>query len=642
MKLPPRGIDCDPLSVPIDRNGDASPTAGGTSDGALASERAVRDVVSLRVQAKSLQESISPKAIEEQKKAAYFSGWELWASLGGVDGGDRDEAVRRMKATLQSHRPEPSLSLNNLGLTKLPDNLPSWLGRLDVANNKLVELPENLPHWLGKLDVSGNCLTTLPITLPAWLKELDASSNLLETLPESLPSGLVDLNVDHNRLRGFPEYLPSTLENIHASANRLRRLSDYMPGSLRQLNVDGNMLIALPKKLPAHLTHVNADDNALTYLPHTLPATLIQLVLDRNRLTTLPEYVASRLKHFCTVSLHGNPLSEKTRAYLQGLSEEASYRGPTFVFSRPDDLFSFPVRPLHAAVFEWYRELDEPDSTEARRAIFSKWQSFDSEDGASAFSHFLDGLQRTVSYGNELFRASIVDWLDYLGMNSDLRNKTFLASVGATENCQDRVSYTLNTMKQLRIEDDVARGIYDERIGDLLPLARGMFRLSTLNKIANQKILSLNLVDEIEACLAYQVKLRTVLHLPVDTPDMRFFDASYVTDDDLKDAENTVKVLEQSEFARYLSRWTPWQILLERVEPKTYAESRNRFLTILEVEFEDRLERRLSDHSLQGDEEAAIRLGPMISAEIEHEIMHALTVSTLSERGLAALLESPW
>ena len=236
----------------------------------------------------------------------------------------------------------------------------------------------------------------------------------------------------------------------------------------------------------------------------------------------------------------------------------------------------------------------------------------------------------------------MIEWLDILSVDRDLRQKTFLVSSGATDSCQDRVSHTLNAMKLLRIEQDIERGRYDDRITELLPLARGMFRIETLDKIANQKILALNLVDEVEVCLAYQVKLRTLLQLPIDTPDMRFFDVSYVTADDLKDAENAVKILENSEFAAYLSIWRPWQSLLARVTPADYIDSRKLLLEVLEDEFEDRLARRLADSSLSNDEEAAIRSGPLVSREIEHEIMHALTVRMLSDRGLSSLLDSPW
>ena len=396
------------MSDAVDRSSRAGTSSSDTSEGTTTPENAVRKVFSLRVQAKSLQDSISPKASDAQRNAAYFAGWDAWAAVGGSEGGDRKEAVRRLKATLQSQRPEPALCLNGLDLTTLPDNLPSWLGSLDIANNRLTSLPENLPHWLGKLDVSANCLTMLPANLPAWLKELDASGNWLDELPEALPSGLTMLNVDGNRLRGFPAYLPATIEHIHASSNRLRLLSEHLPASLRELNVDGNMLIALPKKLPSRMTYLNVDDNQLTCIPHNLPTALIRLVLDRNSLTALPEYVALRLKPSCTISLHGNPLSERTRSYLSAMREEPGYRGPVFQFSVQEDLFTFPIRPLAESIGDWYREIEaitgdtvveDADET-AHDASRMRWQSFEAEDGAASFSHFLDGLRRTVSYGN--------------------------------------------------------------------------------------------------------------------------------------------------------------------------------------------------------------------------------------------------
>ena len=117
---------------------------------------------------------------------------------------------------------------------------------------------------------------------------------------------------------------------------------------------------------------------------------------------------------------------------------------------------------------------------------------------------------------------------------------------------------TANDMAKARLLFQVERGDYDQRLPELIAIARGMFRLEKLEDIAREKAASLMFVDEVEVYLAYQVKLCSSLRLPLVVDDMAYFKVSGVSDKDLLAAEATVKELENREFKDFLLTWTPW------------------------------------------------------------------------------------
>jgi hypothetical protein len=170
---------------------------------------------------------------------------------------------------------------------------------------------------------------------------------------------------------------------------------------------------------------------------------------------------------------------------------------------------------------------------------------------------------------------------------------------------------------------------------ELLALGRGMFRLDQLAVIAREKVASRNFVDEIEVYLAYQVKLREQLALPLDTPDMRFFNVSYVTQDDLDVAQARVMAAEQQGFADYLATaWQPWQSVLQRLEPQAYAAANEALIEAMGEPFAHRLQARLQALGIENDADAERIVGAQVRAEIEREIKGQLTRDFLARQGL--------
>ncbi|MCP3476160.1 hypothetical protein NLM33_38745 [Bradyrhizobium sp. CCGUVB1N3] len=499
-------------------------------------------------------------------------------------------------------------------LTSLPDTLPAPLSRLVIGNNQLTSLPAMLPAGLRALHVHHNRLTGLPDTLPAGLVWLDAGRNQLTSLPEPLPAGLQTLNVGRNQLTSLPDTLP--LRTLHVSHNRLTSLPETLSAELQNLVVSNNQLASLPETLPAGLRTLEAACNRLTHLPETLPAGLELLDVTRNQLTSLPETMLTQLGPWCRVVLDDNPLPERVRTNLATAIREPGYAGPRVFFSIGGEAGPSQPPPLHAAVADWVG--GEPE-------MIATWQGFAEEAGAQEYARFLDRLRRTVNYGSAAFRQAVSEDLQQVAMRPRLRELYFQQAFGASASCEDRITLAWNHMQSARLTADVEDGAYDDRLDQLIEQARVLFRLGVLDRIAREKVSSLRFVDEIEVYLAYQVKLRGRLKLQLLAPDMRFFNASYVTERDLAVAEMRVRHEEATQFDDYLAtRWQPWETVLSRIEPEAHSAMQEQFLKAMEEELPNRVQQRLIADGLTGDE-AEIQLGALIRDQIASEIKGELT-----------------
>ena len=556
------------------------------------------------------------------------------------------------------------LEASNNGLEHLPDSLPSMLERLSISSNRLRSLPEQLPMTLQSISASGNRLTCLPTSLPAALLVLDVSNNLLTGLPSCFPATLLSLNVSGNHLSVLPHSLPDTMRRIDADNNNLTSLPDRLPLMLNRLNVVGNQLTRLPARMPSGLHDLFAAHNQLSQLPDNLPAALRRLVVAHNHLTQLPDHLPSRLQLLQAsnnrlaslprnvqstlaprsfIVVDHNPALEWMHGFLQQMNNLAGYQGyngPRFSFSIPPNSPPVLVRNLEEAVSAWH----DNDKTAAREA----WRLLSAEAGAAEFAHFLDRLRETVNASNPDFQRYVVTWLAELAVHDALRTDTFRISVGATASCEDRVSMTLNDMSKARLTAAVERGDYDHRLDELVAVARGMFRLDTLEKISCDKVKSLRVVsrhrvDEVEVYLAYQVKLRDALHLPVATPDMRFFAISHVTQDDVTTAEAQIKERENIYFVDYLSTaWSPWQAVLKRLTPTEQAATVEKLIDALDEPFQARLTARLRSEDLEHDADAQRIAGVQIKNDIAHEINRQCTADFLMSKNLSEVLEPRW
>ncbi|CNL44800.1 IpaH family type III secretion system E3 ubiquitin--protein ligase [Yersinia pseudotuberculosis] len=632
--------------------------------------------------------------------ADYHAIWEKWASE-AIPGANeqRDQAVARMKECLENNAKR--LELNRLGLTSLPEIWPASLSSLDLSDNVLTQFPQNLPEGLDYLDVSSNrqlqewpdslpssledlCIThcgfttlgslppnlqelrasynqinTLPDTWPASLSSLDLSNNVLTQFPQNLPEGMEDLTLSYNRqLQEWPDSLPSSLKELCITYCGFTTLGS-LPPNLQELRASYNQINTLPDTWPASLLLLNLGQNALTQFPQNLPEGMEDLTLSYNRqlqqgpsslpsslkfldivrcgLTELSEAI-TRLPLTCRINLgqersgytHLIPANIRTqlreRAREVRLAQEAQQEHPS------------PINNLSDVIAAWL-------PAEQQDKLAEGWATIEQEDNAPAFSAFLSRLAGTASAKNSPeFRLQVAIWLAQLTGSPTLREQTFLIAQESTETCDDRVALTYNHMQKAVMAHEVEKGEYDTQLPELMARGRELFRLEQLENIAREKIktLNINFEEEIEVYLAYQVKLRDSLQLFSVSKKMYFFDVSHVTTGDLQSAETRVKATENQDFPRWLSQWSPWKSVVQRIEPERYAAAVEKQHHALENIYPDKLAAELAANGMAGDVDANRIVGKRIMDDIMRKIDMALTLEVLSDKNALSLLDSQW
>lgn len=507
--------------------------------------------------------------------------------------------------------------------------LPNYIRHLDLYDNQLAECPE-LPTSLETLNIERNQLVELS-ELPTFLTMLIAGGNQLSQLPD-LPASLEMLDVEDNLLTELPE-LPALLDSFRAQKNQLTELPT-LPSSLRWLHIAENALTELPQ-LPPTLQVLDIASNRFTDLPE-LPASLQLLDVTNNQLTELPASMM-RLPSTTHVHLTNNPLSPDARQRLTNLVNDRTYQGPRIYFGmHADNASSNLKRPLDQVV----AELLGPNGDESAA---KKWSAIGKEDNAVAFSAFLDQLKDVASAQKvPEFKEQITSWLTRLSDSPALRKLVFAVAMGATESCEDRVTLTWNSMQQAELIHRVECGEYDQRIPDLLLTGREMFRQEQLEPIAREKAKTLRVVDEIEVYLAFQTKLRDTLNLSSVAKEMRFFDVSGVTDDDLKAAELMVKTAESSQFQDWFSQWAPWHKVLARIAPERWEQASAKRLDALEKDYPIKVDAELTALGMKGDVDAERSVGVEVMSEIDKDIFGKLTRNMLADAEHEFLLKSPW
>jgi hypothetical protein len=360
---------------------------------------------------------------ERAARSLQVAQWDLWARADSTNRANRNEAVRRIKAfsseDLSIDCRSRVLNLSGLSLSSLPRNLPASLRMLDLGENEFAQVPENLPASLTHLNLSKNRLTSLSRTLPPELLNLKLSHNRLSSLPDELPPSMLVLYAENNELTHLPESLPRSLGRLNVSSNNLVQLPSCLPDTLTTLEATKNRLTALPDRLPSRLWRIDVTRNRLRILPAELPVLLEQLIARQNQLIELPQNLPGRLLFLdaehnqlqrlphqvvdtsrpgCAINLGGNPLEQSEIERVQKAVASDTYSGPRFDFSlefRSFDENDTWARPLAVSVVQWLR---------SPQTEIAKWLGFQAEDGADAFSDFIDRLSQTVNFKNQSFR----------------------------------------------------------------------------------------------------------------------------------------------------------------------------------------------------------------------------------------------
>ncbi|WP_017347421.1 NEL-type E3 ubiquitin ligase domain-containing protein [Pantoea sp. A4] len=464
----------------------------------------------------------------------------------------------------------------------LPANMPE-LERLHIevmmpvsGRDYWVDLPENMP-LLKDLKLTRISLTEPTVALnnqPKLTSIFIRDVHHLEQLRlEGDMSALYRIEVGFSpQLRQVE--LATEFPTLHTlslcRSQQLQRVSTSHPlNALLCLYLDGNALTSLAdfnQQAMPRLTVASLISNqlrSLEGLPPELPQ-LDQIRLNNNRFRSVTDAIW-QLRPQAQVYLDNNPLSLRVIDEARQVALAPGYRGPVIFFSMAETSTRL-ARPLQNAVADWF-----PQPLAAAR--MQTWSGFAEQESAREFSQFLDRLRLTVNYDSEMFRTNVRSWLDELEQNAALRQESFTASHCATDSCEDRVSLAYNEMKKLRTTAEVNSGRYDRDPKGFSDKLRGIYRLELLDGIAREHVSRLRAVDPIEVYLAYQVKLRTQLKLPIDTEDMRFFAVSHVTQADINKALQSVLTEEAKGFTAWLAGNPAMQNLLQRRYPDAFRQA---------------------------------------------------------------------
>lgn len=245
------------------------------------------------------------------------------------------------------------------------------------------------------------------------------------------------------------------------------------------------------------------------------------------------------------------------------------------------------------------------------------------------------------------FRERVAEWLQALAASPSLRERCFAVAYRATEDCSDRLTRIWHDMQQARFIHDVEAGLYDNDLPGLVKIAREMFCLQEIEKIAVQKVRTLATNrEELETHLVYLTGLHASLKLSAGTPFMAHEQVGGVTEDDLDLASVVVKSAENHHFHVWLSNWEPWRSALQRIEPGPYADTEQKKFEDLEGKWPrlvaDELKAFEAEALQQNDEDTKRAIGKKVMDALTAERHLSLTRAVLTSRGLLSLLDARW
>jgi hypothetical protein len=390
------------------------------------------------------------------------------------------------------------------------------------------------------------------------LRWLNLRSNRLPRLPEAIGDmgGLTKLFLEGNQITLGPQ------EGV-----RLAGLSN-----LKMLRLDNNPLQAPPDV--GQMTHLRG----LT-LRHTgidrWPPGLTELTgvehidLRHNRITEIPDAVLNpstdRADAMTRMNdgtyLHDNPLSVESAQRL------ADYRERTGislgVIERPMRIHARrgAVTTIEAQCPAWLQGEPPAQITLKTR----QWEALQAESDSEGFFTLLEDLRVSADYQHNYteLKGSVWAMIDAASQSTELRGELFrMAAHGRT--CSDGVTLVFSELKiRVLVHQALLAAGDGQAEAQLLKLARGLYRLDEVEKIAQQDIAAriqainddpqlspvqrdarIERIDQVEVRLAYRVGLRATLELPGQARNASFLGIAGVTPQMLTTAQEQVLQLE--------------------------------------------------------------------------------------------------
>ncbi|WP_103309837.1 MULTISPECIES: NEL-type E3 ubiquitin ligase domain-containing protein [unclassified Pseudomonas] len=392
-------------------------------------------------------------------------------------------------------------------------------------------------------------------------------------------SSLKRLEMPRNRLRDIPEALEGmrSLETLHLGNNQIGLIPhsiEILQGltRLKNLDLDNNLLERLPdfSRLP-DLERLHLKNTGITAWPTGLRDQPLELIdLRDNGLAQVPDHLldppADRAHATARLNrvtlLQGNPLSEGVQQRMRDYWATVLQTRPEWAVLRLPEAFGFsaPVGP--ANMQQWLRDL--PAGQLAEKSAL--WQSLADEQHSGEFFELLHRLAASYQ-GLEDYpdlQARVWQMLEAMGNATDLRHELF--DLAGRPACEDRAALSFSYLEiRLMIHNARALAVAKDEAATLVHLAKGLFRLDEVERIALQDIQrrrdainartdltndetreNLALIEEVEVRLAYRAGLKDRLGLPGQPAGGVFLRLGDVTPGMLDAAANEVLALDDS------------------------------------------------------------------------------------------------
>ena len=444
--------------------------------------------------------------------------------------------------------------------------------------------PNNLPWATSEethtLNLSGMRVGTFPV-LPdhlsfAHVQELKLGNmNCRHTAERFLQhfTNLTALEMDNNHMVHLPRQLLQMpfLQRLSLSYNLLYMNPGNINvlanlGNLEVLNLNGNLLGSmLDLSMLPKLRRVSLRRTGLEEWPRgLLTRPLLEIAdLRENSIVEVPEQVyQAPVSLTFNISLSGNPLSAASRLRLA----RSVMQGGSSMGINSEELMG------EAAAFDFWTagitrlELD-------RRVQL--WNRLRADPMSEDFFMIITRLTTTAdaqSVRQDLSRR-VWEMIEAANESSPLR-QDLLDVAAAPRSCTDSVAMAFSALEVQIQLSRIVRGSPTQH-GELLALAKGLFRLDQVEKIAADHYRALvaqggPTPDELEVHLAYRIGLSRTLGLPSQPENMHFKVLGGVSEVDLQSARLLVEVAEKSmqlpAFVSSRDFWRDYLIKKNKVE----------------------------------------------------------------------------
>jgi hypothetical protein len=401
------------------------------------------------------------------------------------------------------------------------------------------------------------------------VESIQLDNNKLTLLPEvlSVMPGLKALSLSNNRIKLTEQTLLKlsnlrTLETLNLGYNPLGATPDVSKMfDLRFLSVRETRATELPK--------------GLSRLPN-----LDRVDLRDNDIKDLPDWLFSSPRRFSeTINLRHNSLSGPSLARLKEYRDSVG----TGMGYLEDDITRLNEQ---AARSLWLPE-SAGETYSRRNAIWTSLKDDPQSDGLfrllSELIHTADSEHVQEDMTRRVWRV-----LEAAEGNSALREQVLELAANPI-NCTDSAALNFSHL-EVAVEIDRVNnpaGGKQSTAAPLLKLARGLFRLDQLDRIAQEHIKDNPKVDPLEVNLAYRTGLAEHFELPGQPRHMRYASLSGVTQTALDTAQARVTSAELSpKLLKFLVKQPFWTDYLKRNYPRQFVSVDETFSAKIEAVFD--------------------------------------------------------